>query len=81
MRRNYYCQACSFARDGVKTRKAIEHTCGKDGMLIRVEREYIPTRRELDMYIARLKELMQEDDPENRFHVKRSKPRCRNRRA
>jgi len=61
MRKNY-CQSCSFARAGVKTRKYIPHTCGLDGMPIRAKRQYIPTREELDKYIARLKELMQEDE-------------------
>jgi len=26
------CTACLFAKNGVKTRKAIRHTCGKDDM-------------------------------------------------
>lgn len=28
------CRACQFLRDGVKTKKAIPHTCGKDTMIM-----------------------------------------------
>ena len=62
MRRNF-CQACSFISNGVKTRKPIEHTC--DGSNIPKPppmQQYIPTREELDKYLARLKELMGEDE-------------------
>jgi hypothetical protein len=60
MRRN--CQACFFARTGVKTRIAIPHTCGNDNPPIpKVKHDYIPTREELDKYLARLKELMEAD--------------------
>jgi|SRR5687767_11994911 len=60
MRRNF-CQACSFARDGVKTRIAIPHTCGWSGPVARkATPPYIPKREELGKYIARLKELMEE---------------------
>lgn len=60
--RNNYCQACSFAKFGVKTRKHISHTCGSDD--IPKQHQYYPktsTREELDMYLKRLKELMDED--------------------
>jgi len=61
MRKNF-CQACSFARDGVKTRKAIPHTCGKPLVFIEpVKHPYIPKREELDKYLQRLKELMEGD--------------------
>ena len=60
MRRNY-CQACSFAKFGIKTRIAIPHTCGTKGVISEVKYPYMPTREELDMYLKRLKELMQED--------------------
>ena len=60
MRRNF-CQACSFLRDGVKTRKAIEHTCGLDPKQWPKpsKYQYIPKREELDKYLERLKELME----------------------
>ena len=67
--RRHFCQACSFARSGVKTRKAIPHTCAEDGFRIsrftisKVKHQYIPTREELDKYLARLKELMEEEVP------------------
>jgi hypothetical protein len=60
-RRNF-CQACSFARDGVKTRIAIPHTCGDPQIASSVKHEYVPKREELDKYIARLKELMEGDE-------------------
>ncbi len=65
MRRNF-CQACSFLRYGVKTRIAIEHTCGlsPEQWPIPPEKPYIPTREELDGHLARLKELMGRDEPE-----------------
>lgn len=60
MRRNY-CQACSFARDGVKARIAIPHTCGDPDRPrpAPVKHQYVPKREELDKYLARLKELME----------------------
>ena len=61
MRRNF-CQACSFARDGVKTRIAIPHTCAGAGRPEPVKHQYIPKREELEKYLARLKELMELDD-------------------
>jgi hypothetical protein len=62
MRRNF-CQACSFARYGVKTRLPIEHTCGLDSgqWPVPPKHPYIPPREELDKYLARLKELMEDD--------------------
>lgn len=66
MRRNF-CQACSFARDGVKTRIAIPHTCGEPDRLrpAPVKHPYIPKREELNKYLARLKELMDLDGGES----------------
>jgi hypothetical protein len=61
MRRNF-CQACSFAMDGVKTRIAIPHTCGDPIVTKAVKHEYVPKREELDKYLARLKELMEYDE-------------------
>jgi hypothetical protein len=58
MRRNF-CQACSFARYGVKTRIAIEHTCGGKNIPKPPDHKYVPTREELDKYLSRLKELME----------------------
>lgn len=58
MRRNY-CQACTFARFGVKTRRAIPHTCSAGYTFPPVKHQYIPTREELDKYLAQLKELME----------------------
>jgi hypothetical protein len=63
MRRNF-CQACSFARDGVKTRIAIPHTCGDRSRQEPVKHQYIPKREELDKYLERLKELMEPGDPD-----------------
>lgn len=60
--RKQYCKACSFAAHGVKTRINIPHTCGKDGPVPKVDRQYIPTREELNKYLARLKELYEEDE-------------------
>jgi hypothetical protein len=60
MSRNF-CQACSFTKFGVKTRKYIPHTCGKENIKIKpIKYQYMPTRKELDMYLKRLKELMEE---------------------
>lgn len=59
MRRNF-CQACSFARHGVKTRIAIEHTCDGANIPKGPEQPYIPAREDLDRYLARLKELWDE---------------------
>jgi hypothetical protein len=61
MSRNF-CQACSFARFGVKTRIAIPHTCGGNPVFPKVKHQYIPTREELDKYLKRLEELMREDE-------------------
>ena len=61
MRRNF-CQACSFARYGVKTRIPIEHTCDGSNIPKSPKHPYVPTREELDKYLARLKELMEPDD-------------------
>jgi hypothetical protein len=61
MRRNF-CQACSFALHGVKTRIAILHTCGCNPVIESPKHQRLPTREELDKYLARLKELMEEDD-------------------
>jgi hypothetical protein len=60
MRKNY-CKACSFAKHGVKTRIAIPHTCGIEGVRLKEppKYQYVPTREELDKYLARLKELME----------------------
>jgi hypothetical protein len=63
MRRNF-CQACSFARDGVKTRIAIPHTCGDGGRQEPVKHQYIPKREELDLDLKRLKELMEPENPD-----------------
>lgn len=51
-------------RYGVKTRLPIEHTCGLDPDKWRVppKHPYIPTREELDKYLARLKELMEANE-------------------
>lgn len=57
--RKQNCQACTFAAHGVKTRKAISHTCGEPVKPEPVKYEYIPTQEELDIYLARLKELME----------------------
>lgn len=62
MRRNF-CQACSFARDGVKTRIAIPHTCGATPINTTVKHSYIFKREELDKYLDRLKELMEQENP------------------
>lgn len=59
MGRNF-CQACSFAKFGVKTRKAIPHTCSKPVERPMVKHQYIPTQEEVDLYLKRLKELMGE---------------------
>lgn len=61
MRRNF-CQACSFARHGVKTRIAIEHTCDGSNIPVSPNHPYIPKREELDMYLKRLEELMKADE-------------------
>jgi len=61
MRRNF-CQACSFARYGVKTRIPIEHTCDGTNIPVSPKHPYVPTREELDKYLARLKELMEEEE-------------------
>jgi hypothetical protein len=61
MRRNF-CQACSFARDGVKTRISIPHTCGTNPIIKAEKPAYTPKREELDKYLARLKELMEGDE-------------------
>jgi len=58
MRRNF-CQACSFIRHGVKTRVPIEHTCDGSNIPESPDVPYVPTREELDRYLARLKELME----------------------
>jgi hypothetical protein len=58
MRRNF-CQACSFARYGVKTRIAIRHTCNGKNIPRSPDHKYVPTKEELDKYLARLKELME----------------------
>lgn len=63
MRRNF-CQACSFARYGVKTRIPIEHTCDGSNIPESPEHPYVPTREDLDKYLARLKELMESDEGE-----------------
>jgi len=62
MKRNF-CQACSFARYGVKTRRNIPHTCSGRGIAPKPRNEYVPTKEELDMYLKRLKELMNEEKP------------------
>ncbi len=60
------CKACTFTRNGVKTRIAIEHTCAEGTYTGPVKKhQYIPTREELDKYLAKLKELMDPDDKEN----------------
>lgn len=61
MRRNF-CRACAFARDGVKTRIAIPHTCGGQPVAQKPAPPYVPKREELDKYLARLKELMEGDE-------------------
>ena len=49
---------------GVKTRINIPHTCGTDGRhIVPIRHNYIPTREELEKYLARLKELMEEEYP------------------
>lgn len=62
MRRNY-CQACTFAKYGVKTRIDIPHTCDGKGITVKEEHQYTPTREEMDKYLVRLKELMEENEP------------------
>lgn len=51
-------------RHGVKTRIPIEHTCdlSPDQWPKPPEHPYVPTREELDKYLARLKELMEGDE-------------------
>ena len=61
MNRKQFCQACSFARYGVKTRIAIEHTCDGRNIPVSPKHQYIPTREELDKHLAKLRELMQDD--------------------
>lgn len=61
MRRNF-CQACSLAKNGVKTRISVPHTCGGEGQREPVKHQYIPKRVELDMYLKRLEELMKADE-------------------
>lgn len=62
MRRNF-CQACSFLRYGVKTRKNIEHTCGlePDEWPIPPRHQYEPTKEEMNKYLSHLKNLMMAD--------------------
>lgn len=62
MNRRASCQACTFARNGVKTRIAIEHTCGGNPVFPKARNRYTPTRRELEKYLKRLEELMKEDE-------------------
>ena len=60
--KKHYCQACSFARNGVKSRKPIRHTCGIDGPPPDRKYEHVPTREEFEKYLAKLKELMEQDE-------------------
>lgn len=63
MSKRNFCQACSFLRYGVKTRIEIPHTCGGDGSdIIRPKHEYVPTREDMEKYLAKLKELMEADE-------------------
>ncbi len=64
--RKEFCQACSFARSGVKTRRSIDHTCseGRYTGPPPPKKQYVPTREELDKYIARLKEFWDEEKQE-----------------
>jgi hypothetical protein len=62
MERKNFCPACTFAANGVKTRKSIPHTCGTGQVIKSPKFEYIPTREELDKYLNRLEELMPEDE-------------------
>jgi len=62
MERRNFCQACSFIRQGVKTRIPIEHTCDGRNIPESPKHPYVPTREELDKYLARLKELMEPDE-------------------
>jgi hypothetical protein len=57
------CTACFFARFGVRTNRYIAHTCDGLPMPQRPSPPYIPTREELDKYLARLKELMEGPRP------------------
>lgn len=57
MSRREFCKACSFARYGIKSR--IEHTCDGTNIPESPKHEYIPTREELNNYLAKLKELME----------------------
>lgn len=59
MSRRDICKACSFIRYGIKTRIEIEHTCDGSNIPEAPKHEYVPTREELDKYLARLKELME----------------------
>ena len=61
MRRNY-CKACAFIANGIKTRIPIEHTCDGTNIPEPPKHEYIPTREELDRYLARLKEVMEKNE-------------------
>lgn len=60
MRRNF-CQACSFNAYGVKTRIEIPHTCGLDSPPPPVEKHRETTKEEIELYIVKLKELMEGD--------------------
>jgi hypothetical protein len=45
----------------IKTRIPIEHTCDGTNIPEPPKKPYIPTREDLDKYLVRLKELMEED--------------------
>lgn len=65
--RKQYCQACIFARNGIKIGKSIDHTCseGRYTGPTAPKFNWVPTRQELDMYLERLAELMEEDEKDN----------------
>lgn len=62
--RRQFCQACSFAAYGVKTRIEIPHTCGSDSPPPPVQKHRETTKEEIELYISRLKEFWDEEKQE-----------------